>query len=129
MTLAINQLFTGFVMDELRAVRNSPYQRHRRARRHRETPQAHANSIADVLSEAAENGEAEPAAALNLAALNLAACLKDARTDGLPARISTRGDAVTVKAGRATRRLELTEAQTQIVQRVIMLASDRERAA
>jgi hypothetical protein len=124
MTLAINQLFTGFVMDELRAVRNSPYQRHRRARRHRETPAAHANSIADVLSEAAERGEAEPAAAVNLAA-----CLKDARTDGLPARISTRGDAVTVKAGRATRRLELTEAQTQIVQRVIMLASDRERAA
>jgi hypothetical protein len=124
MTLALNQLFAGFVMEELRAVRNSPYQRHRRARRHRETPAAHANSIADVLSEAAERGEAEPAAAVNLAA-----CLKDARTDGLPARISTRGDAVTVKAGRATRRLELTEAQTQIVQRVIMLASDRERAA
>jgi hypothetical protein len=123
-TIAIGHLFSGFVMEELRAVRNSPHQRHRRARRHRETPAAHANSIADVLSEAAERGEAEPAAAVNLTA-----CLKDARTDGLPARISTRGDAVTVKAGRATRRLELTEAQKQIVQRVIMLASDRERAA
>jgi hypothetical protein len=124
MTLALNHRISPFMVSELRAVRNSPHQRHRRARMHRETPQAHANSIADVLSDAAENGEAEPAAALNLAA-----CLKDAQTDGLPARISTRGDAVTVKAGRATRRLELTEAQTQIVQRVIMLASDRERAA
>lgn len=127
MTIAITQLFTGFVMNELRDVRNSPHRRHiaaRKARHHRETPSAHANSIMDVLSEAAENGEAEPAAAVNLAA-----CLKDARTDGLPARILTSSDALYVQSGRVARRLPLTERQREIVRRVIALAADRECAA
>lgn len=116
----------GFALRELAAVRRQPSLRHiksRKSRQHRETPQAHANSIADVLSEASTDTESAESA------LNLAACLKDARTDGFKPRITRAGDGFTVRAGRASSTVTISTRQMAIVQRVIALANDRECVA